>query len=542
MRGDDVLAWLRDPTHREIWQALYVACPWRNPYQSYEFVETWYRHYQHAYEPLLILGLDANARVRAIAPLCVESHAITGAGAAQAEYQGFLCRSETVAPFLNQLLALVAEVFPTYTLRLRYLLPSLLTSIHQAGLTKHGLEIDSCERPLLALEREPLQASLKKKGTRSKRNRLARIGAVAVTHVEQPSADLQRFDEMVHIYDLRQAAENDTAPFLEDTNKRGFQIEWMARAAQQFFVVNMFAGTRLVAALIGVRAESTVHNAIFCFDPLLAQHSPGKLLIHEAGLLMLDAGVHTLDLTPGGDAWKARFSTHHDRVGELEYRCGWVRPMLQAVSEQLIDTSRRVIQRSPLTTRQLRDGLALIRRVRPTAVANRVRRLGEKRREFRVYRINPQHAPSGTLTRAASVDEVSDMLYFRPDEPWQRRQLILQAALQRLVGGEKLYTQRDGDRLAHYGWVVPLQSQAHFTEVAKSYHFPQPGAVLYDFYTAAYARGRGLYQATLSQMLHELATEGRDLAYIGVLADNGASRHVIEKAGFEYVQSVFEDE
>jgi hypothetical protein len=40
-------------------------------------------------------------------------------------------------------------------------------------------------------------------------------------------------------------------------------------------------------------------------------------------------------------------------------------------------------------------------------------------------------------------------------------------------------------------------------------------------------------------MLHDAKAAGRTTAHITVLAENGASRHVIEKLGFRYVGSFY---
>ena len=86
-------------------------------------------------------------------------------------------------------------------------------------------------------------------------------------------------------------------------------------------------------------------------------------------------------------------------------------------------------------------------------------------------------------------------------------------------------------------------SRAFFSEVGASYTYAEPGAVLYDLFTHPDARGQGRYQRTIATMLEDLdkkpsADEGPRLVYISVLADNAASRHVTEKLGFEYLESL----
>ena len=95
-------------------------------------------------------------------------------------------------------------------------------------------------------------------------------------------------------------------------------------------------------------------------------------------------------------------------------------------------------------------------------------------------------------------------------------------------------------RLLHYGWLIERQTESVISEVGQTNYLPADAAVLADYYSHPLARGRGLYQKSLSQMLHDAAAiQGTRRIYIGVMADNGPSRHVIEKLGFVYQYSFF---
>jgi RimJ/RimL family protein N-acetyltransferase len=63
--------------------------------------------------------------------------------------------------------------------------------------------------------------------------------------------------------------------------------------------------------------------------------------------------------------------------------------------------------------------------------------------------------------------------------------------------------------------------------------------VIFDCYTHPVMRGQGLYYQSLCQMLHDALDHCRAAQVcIGSLADNLASRHVIEKIGFRYLGSM----
>jgi RimJ/RimL family protein N-acetyltransferase len=104
--------------------------------------------------------------------------------------------------------------------------------------------------------------------------------------------------------------------------------------------------------------------------------------------------------------------------------------------------------------------------------------------------------------------------------------------------GEHLYTLVEGDRLLHYGWLAPRHLQERDEALGQVHFAPAGSAALFDFYTHPLARGRGLYFKAICQLLHDVpATRARQV-FIYVYADNGPSRHVIEKVGFRYLGSM----
>ena len=73
------------------------------------------------------------------------------------------------------------------------------------------------------------------------------------------------------------------------------------------------------------------------------------------------------------------------------------------------------------------------------------------------------------------------------------------------------------------------------TALGQVFFAPTGSAALCDFYTHPVARGRGLFFKAICQLLHDVPATGARQAFIDVYADNGPSRHVIEKVGFRHV-------
>ena len=199
----------------------------------------------------------------------------------------------------------------------------------------------------------------------------------------------------------------------------------------------------------------------------------------------------------------------------------------------------------------LESARAYRQRVRQTL--NKVRRLGVRGTlKSLARRVLPEHiewrlyarangtgidAPKGPTMRQ---NEWSDLLKFRPIEPWQNKSQFLAEARERMDRGERVFTHADDKGLLHYGWFAPQQTSSLFSEVQQRYEYPPGTAVQYDFYTDPDARGQGFYRSNLVQMLRQAAADPNiKQIYISVRADNGASRHVIEGVGFEYQTSLF---
>src|SRR5262245_31367233 len=104
--------------------------------------------------------------------------------------------------------------------------------------------------------------------------------------------------------------------------------------------------------------------------------------------------------------------------------------------------------------------------------------------------------------------------------------------------GEHLYTLVEGDRLLHYAWLAPLHLEERDTARGQSPFGPAGAGGPFDSYTHPLARGRGLFFKALCQLLHDVPATRARQALIYVYADNGPSRHVIEKVGFRYVGSM----
>lgn len=164
-------------------------------------------------------------------------------------------------------------------------------------------------------------------------------------------------------------------------------------------------------------------------------------------------------------------------------------------------------------------------------------------RELRVYSYpltDLSRIPHPTLLERDCFDDLR--FYERSSKEQQPPHAYRKMALDRMAQGFHLYTLVEHGRLIHYAWLIERQTRGEDAWVDQVYFPPQDTAVLFDHYTHPSARGRGLYFQALCQLLHDARdlTKARQ-AYVTVFANNGPSRHVIEKVGFRHEGSLFKE-
>lgn len=173
-------------------------------------------------------------------------------------------------------------------------------------------------------------------------------------------------------------------------------------------------------------------------------------------------------------------------------------------------------------------------------ILKRVRCLLYPYTELRVYRHSVQSAAAFPADAIVSCGRREVLREFESTESWHSKSEFVSSGAARLVAGEKFYSVSENGLLLHWGWLIENQSSAFLTEVNQQARLPEHSGVFYDFYSHPVARGRGLNQRTLSTMLnHASQIPNLQYVYIFVEADNGPSRHVIEKLGFDYQHSLF---
>jgi CelD/BcsL family acetyltransferase involved in cellulose biosynthesis/RimJ/RimL family protein N-acetyltransferase len=538
-------ALLRDQSFTDRWQELYSACPWATPFQSPLFVHAWFDVYKGRFEPLILYRLGPGEVLDGLLVLASasDSGGIEVAGCDRAEYQVWLARDDHA--FIGDALARLREFRPGTTLVFQYLPPRTPTAwIADQPVWKKLCGLEASETPIMRIGGGgAVSASRRRKTARS----IARLEKTAATRFER----LRTVDELTSVidhiavqYDFRQAAVNNYLHFRADPLRKAFQLALM-RAPGLLHATVLRHGGVPIAANLGISGKGTVHLGVFSHSVAFAKESPGKLLLVLLSDHLGETGWETLDLTPGDNAYKRDFANDAEIVHRLTVFPRRSARRHAAIRDSLVGVVKRAVRAAggdpPALRRQMeRARRAGLRRALSRGLSWLLDILWS-RREARVYAIRVDHVRGSDARAVVRRDVLEDLLAFESLPGWSTREEFLSRALTRLQNGHHVYTRVEDGRLVHYGWMAEMQDRADLHEVGQAIALPPRSATFYEYFTHPSARGRGLYQRSVHEMLREAAAAPHiEWIFIWVLAGNAASRHVIEKCGFEYRGSAFQ--
>lgn len=549
LSGSDANTWIRKEANRGKWRNLYSRCPWGTVCQSEEFVLPWYDAYQSQYIPTIISSTGSNGELVGLLTMAVstETGELSVAGSGQAEYQAWLADPHDENSFIKAALQKLSEHFPKSTLRFLFVPPLTPLEWARSGRWAQRCELRHFPRPLMSTkEAAVFEKALGKKRYKSRLNRLARTGEVRLERITRPQELDSIFDQVVSYGSFRHAAIHDLAPRREPL-KKPFYLAMMA-APRLLHATVLRVGDQIASSHIGVYNKDQVLLGMLAHSPFFARYSPSKLHVFMLGEELAKEGIAALDLTPGGE-YKDNFATHYDDTHVLTVFFDPTQQFKYKVKRKLIAGAKYGLQVMKVTPQQAKDAAAQInhkwRHTKVSTLPPKVLKVARRRlgttMEMRIYSYDVELARHLKVPQLMNRDCLPDLMAYQPAEAWQLRfSAFLKRVLTGLEHGNHVYTRVEDGRLVHYGWLIERQQKSHLSEVGHDFYLPPESAVLADFYTHPAARGKGLYQHSLRQMVHDASLiVGTKHIFIGVLADNFPSRHVIEKVGFNYRFSFF---
>jgi hypothetical protein len=435
----------------------------------------------------------------------------------QAEYHCWLADDDQANDFASMAVQRVRVEFPHARINLKYLPPGVPVDwIDGRTLPAKWCVLQRHSRPLMTIDGDAMHRQWRKKNHRQKYNRLSRLGTVSFERVTDHARFEQIFGDICRQYDFRQGALCRAMPFATDPLKKSFYLELHRRAMLHATILRV--DDAIIASHLGLLSKDrVVHLGINSYAPSFSTYSPGHLLLALLGVHLATEWVETLDLTPGGDAYKEQFASSHDQVLELDIFPG---PLEQMRSQALGSFKRS----SKALLRQFgwrsADILAALKHARSGTW------LDEARGRLARWRTPPgawvwRAAPHGPGEPGPRLDISRNSLddVFKYDDAGASMKLgaFIGAVMKGLEDARQLYTFAPEDKLMIACWAQRDDDGS---------------TVLYGLYVHPHLDNDKLVQRFMTQLLSDLDRiyGGKPIVYRGELA--GDVRAVVRRCGF----------
>ena len=541
---------LHDPQFRRQWIELYENCPWGTVFQDVDYLSIWYRNFKERVELIFIYESDQAENIIGLFPIsrCIETGKLTIAGDYHAEYQTWLATPENGDKFAEKALNKLCSEFPTSRLQLMFLAPNTPKKWFE-GKWANRIRLQRVPRPLVNLdERNTSEQSLRKRGNKSRIRQLRKRGELSYSVLECPDKFSKVFDEIESNSHLRLSALHNVQCG-DDEARKSFHEDLM-RETDIVYPTLLTVDDDIASAQVCFRNKDEMLLCLTSMSPFYGRQSPSKIHLLMLGQELAKTSYKNFDLSPG-NGYKERFAT--------ETLDSYTLTIFFRRSDYFIHTAKRkalACARNNLARFEVKKNsffkfadklLHKVRRVRPYTIPQTIfKNIGRKmyqHKECRMYSFDIRKIGSLENPNLMNVDSIPDLLKYRPVEGWQdTTSQFHQKVLRNFENGIHSYSLADENQLLHYGWLIERQEISQVFEVDQEFKLPENTAVLFDYFTHPEARGKGLYQKSILQGLHDASKiDGTKQVFIGVMADNASSRHVIEKLGFRYEGSLFEE-
>jgi CelD/BcsL family acetyltransferase involved in cellulose biosynthesis/ribosomal protein S18 acetylase RimI-like enzyme len=541
---------------QEEWRRLVDNDPLASLFQTSGWCMPWYRSYQDAFDPYVIV-VSAGSRVVGLVPMAVDRQTgeLAFASNAMADYRDIVALPGYREAVVGELIRHYVDGRFARTLQIGWIdpasdTPSLVAKVCAARGLRHTVRHHACWR---WFPPAPAKPSAQKFLNWYKRN-----GTVSFDVIES-EPEWERFrEEYYRQHSLRQIQTGRQTSF-DDTRKAALYEQVFHSKDVQSHVTAFSVNGRMLAGHFGY-----VWRGVLMLGPPSIrledeQRSPAVILLSWIIQNATELGLKGFDLTIGDGDFKKRLGN-------------------QCVDLQLIDIHRRT---RDFYVQGARDGAVAIAKkavgnlAGPDAWKTRVKPaaawLGYKRARFAemglreavrtaangamarihdrrtglVYSMTPdQLQPAAPALAAGETFEIhdnriDDLLLWSGSSP-NTASLLTQCArtyARARNAGRSFHTIVVNGKLAGWGYSYLPTEPAQLTETPGAIlEFEPNAASLYDFHVLPEFRGRRLYQALLTGILRERFADGAARAYITVLESNTASRKAIERVGFRVMR------
>lgn len=161
-------------------------------------------------------------------------------------------------------------------------------------------------------------------------------------------------------------------------------------------------------------------------------------------------------------------------------------------------------------------------------------------RTLMLYRMDMATAARRDTDPEVKCNSQEHLAKFEQTENWLTPEVFREEANRRIEAGQFIYSIADETTLLQFGWMACGQKTGYFPYVDQDYEYPEGSIIFYNFYSHPRARGRGLYQRNLSQMMKESSQmPGMNYIYGAVEAPNPAPHYVLQKLGMKLADTLY---
>ncbi len=261
---------------------------------------------------LLLISAERDGRILALAPLFEIDGMIFFAGAGVSDYLDFIGKIESADMLCAMLAAARAQVpdfcgFRFHHVPAKSRTASLLQeAAPQLGLECHFMNDIAAVEIDLAQERDGVITAISGR-MRKREDKLRQAGALVIRQETDLAAIRALLDRFYALHIARWEGTERPSQFRHPSQRAFLEqfLESVADFGWSRFLWLEWNG-ELLAATLDWHYRGMQFSGPWCFSHQHAKYSPGQVLLRQMVMAALDAGLHTLDLGTGDQAYKLR--------------------------------------------------------------------------------------------------------------------------------------------------------------------------------------------------------------------------------------------
>ena len=461
------------------WRALAKESHGFTAIQEDGLVVAWYEAYKAKYDPILVVAKDEKSQsIIGLIPLAMskEDGTLSHAGHEQAEYNGWICKKEIEEEFLICSLVALKNKFNLKTWNWGWLPPHADVSwLKSPKLEEHGIYSNTVtfESPIYDLDDEERINKIKKsKSTKSKINRLKRTGELRFERITEFGKAQDAFKQVKKIANFRNLAVYDNMPFKDtDHSKEEWHLNHLKNADNVHFTV-LWHGDELLACNFGFCSEDTVVIGLFTYNPVHGAHSPGNVFLIELIDYIKSEGYRYLDLSPGGDPYKERFSNAHNLL---------VRPIISFTTLSKIKNDSLTYVKNRIKEKySYRDVMAIQATIKSRLNSIKSILKLSSNGDTELYKSVPKEQEK--LNPQLNKQRYDDLLLYKSEDGDRSHTEIIFSALKNFERGDVLYTKTESGRLVFSAWLSESKKKHWDSKVHNIISSIENHSLIYDVF------------------------------------------------------------